>query len=128
MEMSVFLAKFYGLFLLILCSALIFNPSHLRSNILVYLAQPSFVMPIAIVTILMGLVTVLLHNIWVADWRVLITIFAWFTLIRGMILFYFPGLPNKMEGYIHRKVIFAIAFAVHAFFTLFFLYYGFIYY
>ncbi|MCL0035756.1 hypothetical protein M1N00_03775 [Thermodesulfovibrionales bacterium] len=35
------------------------------------------------VSLVLGLVTVVLHNLWVADWRVVITILGWFSLILG---------------------------------------------
>ncbi|MCL0049332.1 hypothetical protein M1O57_04850 [Dehalococcoidia bacterium] len=37
------------------------------------------------VLLVLGLVTVVLHNLWVADWRVVITILGWFSLILGIL-------------------------------------------
>ncbi len=37
-----------------------------------------------------GLAQVLSHNLWVADWRVLITLFGWAALLKGLMLLYFP--------------------------------------
>ncbi len=47
------------------------------------------------ITFLLGLVTVVLHNIWIADWRVTITILGWVTLFKGITKIGFPGHVNK---------------------------------
>ena len=47
------------------------------------------------ITFLLGLVTVVLHNIWVADWRVAITILGWVTLFKGITKIGFPEHVNK---------------------------------
>ena len=47
------------------------------------------------ITFLLGLVTVVLHNIWVMDWRVAITILGWTTLFKGITKIAFPEHVNK---------------------------------
>ena len=46
-------------------------------------------------TFLLGLVTVVLHNIWVWDWRVAVTILGWVTLCKGIEKISFPNRVNK---------------------------------
>lgn len=47
------------------------------------------------ITFLLGLVTVILHNIWVADWRIAITILGWVTLLKGITKIGFPEHVHK---------------------------------
>lgn len=47
------------------------------------------------ITFLLGLATVVAHNIWVADWRVAITILGWVTLFKGIEKIGFPDRVNK---------------------------------
>jgi len=47
------------------------------------------------ITFLLGLVTVILHGIWVLDWRVVITILGWMTLLKGATKIGFPNYINK---------------------------------
>ncbi len=47
------------------------------------------------ITFLLGLVTVVLHNVWVMDWRVAVTILGWTTLLKGIMKIGFPGHVNK---------------------------------
>ncbi|MGI9531889.1 hypothetical protein [Lutimonas sp.] len=50
---------------------------------------------LSILGILIGLLNILLHNVWVKDWRILITLFGWFSLLKGVSQFAFPGFANK---------------------------------
>ena len=45
--------------------------------------------------LLAGLAIVNSHNLWVSDWRVIITILGWLAIVRGALSLLFP---NKMYG------------------------------
>ncbi len=47
------------------------------------------------ITFLLGLATVVLHNVWVSDWRVAITILGWTTLLKGVTKIGFPQHVHK---------------------------------
>lgn len=47
------------------------------------------------ITFLLGLATVVAHNLWVTDWRVAVTILGWTTLLKGMEKIMFPERINK---------------------------------
>lgn len=47
------------------------------------------------ITMLLGLATVVAHNIWVWDWPLAITILGWFTLIKGVLKIGFPDHVHK---------------------------------
>jgi hypothetical protein len=48
----------------------------------------------AIIILVAGMAIVNYHNIWVRDWRVLITIFGWITLIKGVFILILPTFPS----------------------------------
>lgn len=52
----------------------------------------TFVISTGYISLLMGLVTVILHNIWVLDWRLAITTLGWGTLVKGIMKIGFPEL------------------------------------
>ena len=55
---------------------------------------------------LAGLFFVLSHNIWVADWTVLVTIFAWGTLLKGDAFMIMPDTVVKMtQAWKNEKLI-----------------------
>ena len=55
--------------------------------------------------LILGLVTVILHNVWVADWRIVITIFGWISLIKGIVRIGFPEIPQKLVPTFKNKPI-----------------------
>jgi hypothetical protein len=42
-------------------------------------------------TFVMGMVIVALYNVWSADWRVLVTLLGWLTVIKGAVIMLFPS-------------------------------------
>jgi uncharacterized membrane protein len=51
----------------------------------------------------LGLISVILHNFWTADWRVVITIFGWAALIKGVVSIAFSELSQKWVEKIANK-------------------------
>ncbi len=45
----------------------------------------------------MGAVMVHIHNLWVNDWRMLITIISWTILLKGIVLLAFPRVIRAFE-------------------------------
>ena len=48
-----------------------------------FLASPALIFLSGVITLPAGLAIVLTHNVWVADWRVLITLLGWLAIIGG---------------------------------------------
>ncbi len=89
METSILLAKFWGSYLIIFFMVLAFNPKRIR-DIFGYLKDPKFLLITAFVAIIMGMLNILIHNFWVNDWRLMITLIGWVSLFTGIMLFMFP--------------------------------------
>lgn len=53
----------------------------------------------AIIILVAGMAIVNYHNIWVRDWRVLITIFGWITLIKGVFILILPTFPSAFVSF-----------------------------
>lgn len=89
METSILLAKFWGFYLLIFFLVLVFNPKRIL-EILGYLKDQKFLLLTAFVAIVIGILNILFHNLWVSDWRLIITLLGWASLLIGVLLFTFP--------------------------------------
>ena len=59
----------------------------------------AFVISTGYITLLMGLVTVILHNVWVLSWEIVITILGWSTVIKGIMKI---GWPEKIRKQAQR--------------------------
>jgi vacuolar-type H+-ATPase subunit I/STV1 len=55
------------------------------------MANPALSILVGILTLLAGLAIVNAHNLWVSDWRVIITILGWLAIIRGVLSLLFPA-------------------------------------
>jgi len=76
-NISFFLAKFWGWYLIIFFTILSFNPKRIL-QLLKDLQDQKFVILISFTAIIIGLLNILTHNIWEADWRLIITLIGWF--------------------------------------------------
>lgn len=57
--------------------------------------SPSSQLLSGLATLIIGLLLVTSHNLWVSDWRILITLLAWFTLFKGVYRLYLPALSQR---------------------------------
>jgi uncharacterized membrane protein len=93
---SIFLAKLIGPVFLAIGIGLLANAAHyrkmaeegVRSHVLLYLS--------GILAMSAGLAIVLTHNVWAADWRVLITLLGWLTTIGGAVRIVAPQQSEAM--------------------------------
>ncbi|MBN1897008.1 MAG: hypothetical protein JW789_04810 [Candidatus Aenigmarchaeota archaeon] len=100
-EVSIFLARFLGGFFVIF--GLLFIITRQLGKTIEMTEDKSFVISTGYITLLMGLATVILHNVWVADWRIVITLLGWFTLIKGIMKIGFPEHIHKQAQRFKNK-------------------------
>lgn len=91
MNMTMLFAKFFGIFLIIMALPQVFMVTEFRERINAMLSNPAHMMIAGVVSLMMGIFLVLLHNVWVMDWTVLVTFFCWLTLFKGIMIIYFPS-------------------------------------
>ena len=96
MENTIFLAKFWGWILVIPCLIFLVRGKVLAEEIFRLLGDRSFNFLSGYIALIIGLITVILHNVWVADWRVIITILGWIALIKGIVRIGFPETTKKL--------------------------------
>ena len=94
MEISFYLARFWGSLFVILGLASV--GAKLLGRIIGYTEDKTITISTGYITFLLGLITVTLHNIWVTDWRLAITILGWTTLLKGIEKIAFPNRVNKI--------------------------------
>jgi uncharacterized protein YjeT (DUF2065 family) len=90
MDISIFLAKLLGPMFLVMGAGMVIGPQGYRDMAREFLASRALIYIAGILAFLPGLAIVLTHNVWVFDWRVLITIFGWLGLLGGIFRLLFP--------------------------------------
>jgi cytochrome bd-type quinol oxidase subunit 2 len=95
MDKSRFLAKALGIYLLIVGLSMILNMQHFIRILNSLIHNEPLMFVTGFFTLILGVLFVLSHNIWQWNWRVIITIIAWITLIKGASILLYPQFINK---------------------------------
>ena len=104
MENSLFLAKFWGWYLIIFFLILSFNPKRIK-QIFNDLRDEKFLIVSSFVAIIVGLLNILFHNIWEPNWKLIITLIGWTSLFLGLALFMFPKQTVNWLELINIKLV-----------------------
>lgn len=104
MDASLFLAKFWGWYLLIFFFVLSFNPGRIQ-QIFEDLKDQKFLILAAFSAIIIGLLNILFHNIWELSWKFIITILGWVSLFIGLGLFVFPEPTTRNLAVLNLKFV-----------------------
>jgi hypothetical protein len=104
MEVSLFLAKFWGCYLIIFFLILSFNPKRIK-QIFADLKDQKFLILTSFIAIIVGLLNILFHNIWEPTWKLIITLLGWLSLFLGLGLFILPVRVVNWLEFINIKLI-----------------------
>lgn len=104
MDSSIFLAKFWGWYLIIFFLILSFNPKRIK-QIFNDLNDEKFLITSSFVAIIVGLLNILFHNIWEPNWKLIITLIGWVSLYIGLSLFIFPKRTVVILEFINIKLV-----------------------
>lgn len=95
MDNSILFARFIGPFIMVVGAGILLNMKTFKKIGEDFFKNAGLVYISGIMTFLLGLAVVLFHNLWVADWRLIITLFGWLTLIKGVALIICPDALAK---------------------------------
>ena len=127
MQTSIFLARLLGPIVLLVAICLALNPRTFRTMASEIVHSVTLIYLFGLMDFAAGLAIVLVHNVWVADWRVLITLLGWLLLLRGLVR---TLATEKIMGYATRilamKRLFPVASAVMVVFGLVLCYFGYL--
>jgi hypothetical protein len=95
MNLSVYLAQLFGLLYTVIGVGMLLNAKAYKrllddmekNTTLLFLGGTS--------SLAVGFTIATFHNIWVTDWRVIITIFGWMALVKGFLLLTAPDVMLK---------------------------------
>ena len=87
-----YLARLFGLGLILLSLDILIDQPGMSATGDALTGDRPAMLTIALVTVIAGLATVLAHNVWIGDWRLIITLFGWLCAIGGTIRIIYPQL------------------------------------
>lgn len=77
------------------------------------------------IALIVGIMLVVSHNLWVEDWRVLLTIIGWMALFKGLVIIFFPHLlVNLSLKWMQNEVAYTLTFLFTLFLGVVLLYFG----
>jgi hypothetical protein len=96
MCISIFYAQVVGLWLFLLGLAMVMDENRYKKAMSESLTNHILMNFMGLVTLGLGLVLVITHNIWVASWPVLITLAGWILLAQGIMRLFFADRFSKI--------------------------------
>jgi hypothetical protein len=90
MQVSIFIAKLLGPMYVVVGVALLIKPQMFRTILPEFIRSPTLVYLAGFIGLLAGMALVLTHHVWVLDWRLIITVIGWLTLVRALITIFQP--------------------------------------
>ncbi|MGB8843725.1 MAG: hypothetical protein WCC64_21955 [Aliidongia sp.] len=90
MQNSLFLARLGGPVLTLVGLAILFRPRAFRDVLHSFQASPATLYLTGFLAVLGSMALVLTHNLWVLDWRLIITVAAWVGVLKGAVILLQP--------------------------------------
>ena len=92
-----------------------------------FATSPALLHLSGLMAVVVGFLLVTFHNVWVLDWPVIITIFGWLSLIKGLMLIALQGVYGKIFDFMSKRTTFLKVYSVLVLFLgIFFLVLGFV--
>lgn len=112
MQTSIYLAKLMGPVIAVAGLGFLVNRPAVIAMAEDFVNSRSMIFMSGIFALIGGLAIVNAHNVWVADWPVIITIFGWLAIVGGIVRMTMPELTrsiaSKMMGYTQFLTVKAI--------------------
>ncbi len=109
MGISVFFARLLGPYCIIVAAGILFNLKTYQKVMEDFCKNFALLYLGGILALLFGFLVVLFHNVWAANWTVIITIFGWLGLIKGAWLIILPNTAAKLtEAYKKNTAILVV--------------------
>lgn len=112
MDVSKFLAKVTGIYLVIVSIALLVNMSEFATMVNSLITNGPLMFVTGFFTLILGILLVVSHNIWQWNWRLIITLIAWLSLVKGISLIFYPQFIDKASILFVQNTTFAYGAAI----------------
>lgn len=99
MDISIYLAKLFGPVLVILGLSVLVRFPSLLGAFQDIASSPTLIFILCVLGLLGGIAVILAHNVWAADWRVIITILGWASAVESAVWLILP------QTMLHRIVM-----------------------
>jgi uncharacterized protein YjeT (DUF2065 family) len=84
---------------------MLINPDFYKKLMSEFSENPPSTYLSGLAALVIGYLLVRFHNIWPSDWPVIITIFGWVALIKGLFLLLLPRVSIKISKFFEKQMI-----------------------
>ncbi len=95
MELSLFLAKLFGIYLLIMAVLWAVRGEAISKVIEEFFASGPMLFLSGLIALAVGIAMAIGHSVWELNWRGLITLFGYLSIAKGIARISFPEVPKK---------------------------------
>ena len=108
-ENTIIISRILGPMFVIIAIGLLVNIKNYQRMIGDFMSSPALVYIGGVMALIFGLLIVVFHNVWEANLAVLITIFGWLGIIKGVVLLVFPNaMARTCEMYQENSTLLTI--------------------
>jgi hypothetical protein len=102
MELSLFLAKLFGIYLLITGALWVARGDVISGVVIETLHDRPVMFVNGVIALVVGIAMAISHSVWEMNWRGLITLFGYLSLAKGIVRIAFPQVPRMASGLVKR--------------------------
>lgn len=111
MDSSKFLSKVVGLYLIFISSAMLLQMQPFMHRVISLNHDAALMFSLGFICLILGLLMVIVHNLWQWNWKLIITLIGWMTLFKGAMLIIAPGYMDTLTiAFVkHIKIAYGVA-------------------
>ncbi len=109
MDVSILLARLIGPLYLAAGIGLLLNRDHYREMLRSLPANSLLYYVSGFLALIFGVAILQFHNLWVTDWRVVLTLLGWLGLAKGILLLVFPQVGLRLSAWFARSSMILVA-------------------
>jgi hypothetical protein len=95
MALSIFLGRVLGLYLIIVGFFYLFRRALIQKIAVQIFENEAFIIITAIISLIIGLLIVVGHNVWEWKWTLIVTLLGYLSLIKGLTRLFIPSRTDK---------------------------------
>lgn len=124
---SIFIARLLGPIFVIVGTALLVRTQMFRGILQEFIRSQALLYLAGFFGLLAGMALVLTHNVWILDWRLIITLVGWVTIVRALVSIFQPRwIVTAGTKIVKHRGIFIVAAATNLVLGLVLSYFGYL--
>lgn len=95
MTTTLFFARFWGWLTVLMTVIYFIRPDVLLTVKKLMVENRPFALTYGFLSLMLGLASVILHNVWTMSWPTVVTLFGWACLVKGVLVLAYPEIARK---------------------------------